>query len=143
MKIATPLMIAIMSCGLLGAAKAEEITLFCVVSQQDGPRQDLFVKVSDGRVSYGSSMSALVAAESMNKGSLSVSGGEISFRQTWPSSHVQWDWSIDRASGGISIKYINTQNNKVFLTKRGSCDGRLAKRRAASRRLAFIAIDLL
>jgi hypothetical protein len=116
-------MIAIMSCGLLGAAKAEEITLSCVVSQQDAPRQDLFVKVSDGRVFYGSSMSALVAAESMNKGSLSVSSGEISFRQTWPSTHVQWDWSIDRASGGISIKYINTQNNKAFLTKRGSCTG--------------------
>jgi hypothetical protein len=123
MKIATPLMIAITSCGLLGAAKAEEITLSCVVSQQDGPRQDLFVKVSGGRVSYGSSMSALVPAESMNKGSLSVSSGEISFRQTWPSTHVQWDWSIDRASGGISIKYINTQNNKAFLTKRGSCTG--------------------
>jgi len=123
MKIATPLMIAIMSCGLLGPAKAEEITLSCVVSQQDGPRQDLFVKVSGGRVSYGSSMSALVPAESMNKGSLSVSSGEISFRQTWPSTHVQWDWSIDRASGGISIKYINTQNNKAFLTKRGSCTG--------------------
>jgi hypothetical protein len=123
MKIATPLMIAITSCGLLGAAKAEEITLSCVVSQQDGPRQDLFVKVSGGRVSYGSSISALVPAESMNKGSLSVSSGEISFRQTWPSTHVQWDWSIDRASGGISIKYINTQNNKAFLTKRGSCTG--------------------
>ena len=123
MKIATPLMIAITSCGLLGAAKAEEITLSCVVSQQDGPRQDLFVKVSGGRVSYGSSMSALVPAESMNKGSLSVSSGEISFRQTWPSTHVQWDWSIDRASGGISIKYINPQNNKAFLTKRGSCTG--------------------
>jgi len=123
MKIATPLMIAITSCGLLGAAKAEEITLSCVVSQQDGPRQDLCVKVSGGRVSYGSSMSALVPAESMNKGSLSVSSGEISFRQTWPSTHVQWDWSIDRASGGISIKYINTQNNKAFLTKRGSCTG--------------------
>ena len=123
MKVATPLMIAIMSCGLLSPAKAEEITLSCVVSQQDGPRQDLFVKVSGGRVSYGSSMSALVPAESMNKGSLSVSSGEISFRQTWPSTHVQWDWSIDRASGGISIKYINTQNNKAFLTKRGSCTG--------------------
>jgi hypothetical protein len=59
MKVATPLMIAIMSCGLLGPAKAEEITLSCVVSQQDAPRQDLFVKVSDGRVFYGSSMSAL------------------------------------------------------------------------------------
>ncbi len=124
MKIATPLMIAVMSCGLLGAAKAEEIMLSCVVAQQDGPRQDLLVKVSDGRVFYGSSMSALVAAESMNKGSLSVSSGQISFRQTWPSSHVQWDWSIDRASGGISIKYINTQNNKVFLTKKGACEGR-------------------
>ena len=66
----------------------------CVVSQQDAPRQDLFVKVSDGRVFYGSSMSALVAAESMNKGSLSVSSSQISFKQTWPSNHVQWDWSI-------------------------------------------------
>ena len=123
MKIATPLMIAIMSCGLLGSAKAEEIILSCVVSQQDAPRQDLFVKVSDGHVFYGSSMSGLVAAESMNKGSLSISGGQISFRQTWPSNHVQWDWSIDRASGEISIKYINTENKKVFLTKRGSCAG--------------------
>ena len=124
MKAATPLMIAIMSCGLLGPAKAEEITLFCVVSQQDGPRQNLFVKVSDGHVSYGQSMSALVAAESMNKGSLAVTSGEISFRQSWPSNHLQWDWSIDRASGGISIKYINTENKRVFLTKRGSCEGR-------------------
>ncbi len=124
MKVATPLMIVVMSCGLLGPAKAEEITLFCVVSQQDAPRQNLFVKVSEGRVFYGQSASDLVAAESMNKGSLAVSGGQISFRQTWPSSHVQWDWSIDRASGDISIKYINTENKKVFLTKRGSCEGR-------------------
>ena len=97
--------------------------LSCVVSQQEGPRQDLFVKVSNGLVFYGPSREALVAAESMNKGSLSVSGDQISFRQTWPSNHVQWDWSIDRASGDISIKYINTQNRKVFLTKRGSCAG--------------------
>ena len=123
MRIATPLMIAIMSCGLIGPAKAEEIMLSCVVAQQDGPKQDLIVKVSDGRVFYGPSTAALVAAESMNKGSLSVSGGQISFRQTWPSNHVQWDWNIDRASGGITIKYINTGNNKAFLTKRGSCAG--------------------
>ncbi len=123
MKIASPVMIAISSCGLLGPAKAEEIMLSCVVSQQDAPRQDLFVKVSEGRVFYGSAISALVAAESMNKGSLSVSSRQISFRQTWPSNHVQWDWSIDRGSGDISIKYINTENKKVFLTKRGSCAG--------------------
>jgi|GEM_PF-2673509 hypothetical protein len=123
MKIATPLMIAITSCGLLGSAKAQEIMLSCVVSSQDAPKQDLFVKVSEGRVFYGSSMSALVPAESMNKGSLSIGGGQISFRQTWPSNHVQWDWSIDRASGDITIKYINTENKKAFLTKRGSCSG--------------------
>ena len=124
MKLAVLLMTAIVTCGLLGPARAEEISLSCVVSQQDAPKQDLFVKVNEGRVFYGSSPSALVPAESMNKGSLSVIGAQISFRQTWPSNHVQWDWSIDRASGGISIKYINTENNKVFLTKRGSCAGR-------------------
>ncbi len=92
MKIATPLMIAVMSCGLLGAAKAEEITLSCVVSQQDGPRQDLFVKVSDGRVSYGSSMSALVAAEFHEQG---LAFGERR------SNFVQADLAVEPCAMGL------------------------------------------
>lgn len=121
MKIATPAMIAIMCCGLLRAAKADEIALSCVIAAQDAPKQDLFVKISDGRVFYGASASTMIAAESLNRGSLAVSGDHISFRQIWPSSHVQWDWSINRGSGEIIIKYVNMGNNKAFLTKRGSC----------------------
>jgi hypothetical protein len=123
MKIATCLAVASALCGLLGPAKAEEILLSCVVSSKEAPKQDLFVKVSGGRVFYGSAMSSLVAAESLNKGSLSISNSHIAFRQTWPASHVQWDWNIDRDTGNIGIKYINTENKRVFLTKTGSCAG--------------------
>jgi hypothetical protein len=123
MKTATSLAAVIALCGLLSPAKAEEILLSCVVSSKEAPKQDLFVKVSGGRVFYGSAMSSLVAAESLNKGSLSISNSHIAFRQTWPASHVQWDWSIDRDAGNIGIKYINTENKRVFLTKTGSCTG--------------------
>jgi hypothetical protein len=123
MKTTAPLAIALTLCGFLSPARAEEILLSCVVASQDAPKQNLLVKVSDGHVFYGQTMASLVAAGSMNKGSLSVGNGHISFRQTWPASHVQWDWSIDRGSGDISIKYINTANKRVFLTKRGLCTG--------------------
>ncbi|MGA8169732.1 MAG: hypothetical protein WB816_02675 [Methylocystis sp.] len=123
MKPTTPLAITLALCGLHDQAKAEQLVLACVVSSTDAPPQSLFVKVSDGNVFYGASMDSLIAAQSMNKGSLSVSNSHVAFRQTWPANHVQWDWNIDRDTGNIAIKYIDMGSKRTFLTKKGSCTG--------------------
>lgn len=122
MKLAKILSLAMVVCAV-SRAEAEEISLSCVVSSQGSAPQNLIVKISEGRVRYGASATELANADSMVKGSLSISASQISFRQTWPATHVQWDWSINRGNGAINIKYINTATKKPFLTKRGECGG--------------------
>ncbi|HMK90286.1 MAG TPA: hypothetical protein VK446_11725 [Methylocystis sp.] len=107
--------------GLLcaGAARAESVALSCQIASKEGPSQDLSVEIANGRVRYGSGGSALVEAQSIS--GFSMNGGSIAFRQNFPSERVVWDWTIDRASGAITIKYVNTANSSTFLTKRGTC----------------------
>jgi len=121
MKPATALSAALILTALVSQAKAEEILLSCVLSSPDLPRQDLIIKVSNGRIAYGSTMASLVDVETIDKGSLSIKDSHIAFKQTWSDTHVQWDWNIYRDSGDISIRYINTENRKQFLQKKGSC----------------------
>ena len=106
MKPATALSAALILTALISQAKAEEILLSCVLSSPDLPRQDLIIKVSNGRIAYGSTMASLVDVETIDKGSLSIKDSHIAF---------------DRDSGDISIRYINTENRKQFLQKKGSC----------------------
>jgi hypothetical protein len=123
MKAATALSIAVILASFVGHAQAEEILFSCMVSSQDTAKQKLIVKIKDGHVSYGADMASLVGADSIIKGSLAIDGGHIAFKQTWARSHVEWDWNIDRGAGAISIKYVNTENKKTYLNKKGSCVG--------------------
>ncbi len=123
MKKAILLSAALVMSGAVNQAKAEDVFLSCVLSSQELPRQDLVIQIRDGHVLYGSSAGNLVKVETIDKGSLSVSKNRVAFRQTWLDTKVQWDWSIDRESGDISIRYINTENKKQFLQKKGTCTG--------------------
>ena len=107
---------------LLGAsARAEDIALTCSVSSASFPSQDIVLRIQGGRVSYGSDAQSLIDAESIEKSSLVVKSDKIAFKQLFASTRVAWEWKIDRASGDIEIKYINTENGKPFLTKKGKC----------------------
>lgn len=100
------------------APRAQTVSLSCHVASAEGVQNDLIVEVGNGHVRYGASGDSLVAAQVT---SLSTGGETISFKQNFPSTNTVWDWSIDRASGAITIRYINTRNGKAYLTKRGSC----------------------
>jgi hypothetical protein len=115
----TSLLLALALWAPASAARAESVSLSCEISSSVSPPQDLIVEVRDGHVRYGSSASSLVEAGSISN--FTASGDVISFKQNFPATHVTWDWTIDRASGAITIKYINSANGKTFLTKRGSC----------------------
>jgi hypothetical protein len=121
MKRAILLSAAVVVVGFVHQAKAEDMLLSCVLSSQELPRQDLVIQIKDGHVLYGSSAQNLVNAETIDKGSLSVSKNRVAFKQTWSDTKVQWDWNIDRETGDISIRYINTENKKQFLQKKGTC----------------------
>ena len=118
MKIARPPLLALLLLAAASAARAQSVTLSCHVASAEGIQNDLIVEVGNGHVRYGASGDSLVAAQ---VNSLSTGGETISFKQNFPSTNTVWDWSIDRASGEITIRYINTRNGKPFLTKRGSC----------------------
>lgn len=113
------LLLALAVWGIAADARAESLYLSCEISSTEGPRQDLIVEVRDGYVRYGQSASGLVEAGSISK--FAANGALISFKQNFPETQVVWDWTIDRAAGAISIRYINSANGKTFLTKRGSC----------------------
>jgi len=118
MKIAKLFFLALMLLAP-GGLRAESLTLSCHVASSEGVHNDLVVEIGNGRVRYGASGESLVDAQSVK--ALSVGGSEISFTQSFPSTNTMMDWTIDRASGAIMIKYINTRNSKPFLTKRGAC----------------------
>jgi hypothetical protein len=119
MNAARGLLLALAAWGLAVDARAESFYLSCQISSTEGPQQDLIVEVSDGGVRYGPSASGLVEAGSISK--FAANGALISFKQNFPETGVVWDWTIDRAAGAITIKYISSANGKTFLTKRGSC----------------------
>jgi len=107
---------------LLGAsARAEDVSLTCSVSSASFPNQEIFLQIKGGRISYGSDKDSLVEAESIEKASLVVKPDRIAFKQLFASTRVAWEWKIERATGGIEIKYVNTENGKSFLTKKGKC----------------------
>ncbi len=121
MKKAIIFIAATMFTGLAAQAHAEDIFLSCVLSSQELPEQNLVIQVKNGRILYGANASSLVSADTIDKGSLVLTKSRIAFKQSWRDTKVQWDWNIDRDTGDISIRYINLQNNKQFLQKKGSC----------------------
>jgi hypothetical protein len=121
MKKTIILSLAIMTTALAAPAKAEDLQLSCVISSAELPQQNLVVQIRDGRIFYGATASTLVSADTIDKGSLSISKSRIAFRQSWADTKVQWDWNIDLETGDISIRYINLVNHKQFLQKKGSC----------------------
>ncbi len=123
MKTAAPISLFILLLGFAAPARAEEILLSCSFASEGGPRQDIVLEVANGRVRYGSSAASMVKVDSLERSSLVVSGAHIGFKQIWPATHVAWDWSIDRASGAMTLKYISTANGKSFLKKTGTCAG--------------------
>lgn len=119
MNTARTLLLALALWGLAAEARAASVFLSCRISSEEGPQQDLFVEVRDGHVRYGSSATSLVDAQSIK--SFVANGAAIRFKQSFASTQVMWDWTIDRVSGAITIRYVNSVNGKTFLTKRGSC----------------------
>ncbi|HXY59648.1 MAG TPA: hypothetical protein VEH76_13835 [Methylocystis sp.] len=119
MKIASPSLLALLLLFPACAPRAETVALSCHVASAEGAQNDLVVEIGNGHVRYGPSGDALVAAQSIS--GFSEGGETIRFKQNFPATHTVWDWSIDRSSGEITIKYINTLNGKPFLTKRGTC----------------------
>jgi hypothetical protein len=115
------LSLAIMTSALAAPAKAQDFQLSCVISSAELPQQNLVVQVRDGHILYGATASSLVSADTIDKGSLSITKSRIAFRQSWADTKVQWDWNIDLETGDISIRYINLVNHKQFLQKTGSC----------------------
>ena len=120
MKKAPTLALLLPLLGLASPAQAENALLACQIASQEGVRQDIVLEVRDSRVRYGSSPSSMVVVELAGK-SLVANSETISFKQNFPSTGVVWNWSVDRASGEITIKYVNSRNGKTFLTKTGSC----------------------
>jgi hypothetical protein len=105
----------------LAPAQAEDITLTCSVGSESFPSQAIYLQIKDGRISYGSDKDSLVDAESIEKSSLVVKSDKIAFKQLFASTRVAWEWKIDRSAGKIEIRYVNTENGKPFLTKKGTC----------------------
>jgi len=123
MKNAALLLFPLVLFGLATQAKAEQISLSCSIASEGAPKQDIVLEIRDGRVRYGSDRSSLVAITSIAGSSLVANSGVIAFKQLFPASHVAWDWRVDRATGEITIRYINTGNGKQFLKKSGTCAG--------------------
>ncbi len=123
MKYAICRLVAVASLALASPALAESVMLSCQVSSQQSGPQDIVIEIRDGRVRYGSSASSMVDATSLSRSSLVVSGGVIAFKQVFPSTHVTWDWRIDRGSGAIHITYLYSGSGRSFLHKTGSCRG--------------------
>lgn len=123
MKTAAPLsfFFVILSLGTAAPARAEQILLSCAFAADNGPRQDIMLEIANGRVRYGSSAASMVNVDSLERASLVANAERIAFKQAWPATHVAWNWSIDRASGAMTIKEVNTNNGKSFLTKTGAC----------------------
>jgi hypothetical protein len=105
------------------AAHATPITLTCSLGQEGMPKQEVILEIEDGAVRLGSDRENIVDAQSLEKRSLVVKKDVITFRQMFAATRVAWDWKIDRASGAVTQKYINTETGKSFLTKTGSCSG--------------------
>jgi hypothetical protein len=125
MKTAAPLsfFFVVLSLSLAAPARAEQILLSCSFAADNGPRQDIALEIANGRVRYGSNAGSMVNVDSLERSSLVANAGRIAFKQVWPATHVAWNWSIDRASGALTINYVNTNNGKSFLTKTGTCGG--------------------
>ena len=104
-------------------AQAAPITLTCSLGQEGMPQQEVILQIDDGAVRLGSDQENIVDAQSLEKHSLVVKKDVISFRQMFAATRVAWDWKIDRASGKVTQKYINTETGKSFMTKTGSCTG--------------------
>ncbi len=104
-------------------AWAAPITLTCSLGQEGMPKTEVILEIDDGAVRLGSDRENIVDAQSLEKRSLVVKKDVISFRQMFAATRVAWDWKIDRASGKVTQKYINTENGKSFLTKTGDCSG--------------------
>jgi hypothetical protein len=104
-------------------ARAAPITLTCSLGQEGMPKTEVILEIDDGAVRLGSDRENIVDAQSLEKRSLVVKKDVISFRQMFAATRVAWDWKIDRASGKVTQKYINTENGKSFLTKTGDCSG--------------------
>jgi len=104
-------------------AKAAPVTLTCSLGQEGMPQQEVILQIDDGAVRLGSDQENIVDAQSLEKHSLVVKKDVISFRQMFAATRVAWDWKIDRASGKVTQKYINTETGKSFLTKTGTCSG--------------------
>jgi hypothetical protein len=105
------------------AAQAAPVTLTCSLGQEGMPQQEVILQIDDGAVRLGSDQENIVDAQSLEKHSLVVKKDVISFRQMFAATRVAWDWKIDRASGKVTQKYINTETGKSFLTKSGTCTG--------------------
>ena len=105
------------------AAQAAPITLTCSLGQEGMPKTDVILEIDDGVVRLGSDRENIVDAQSLEKRSLVIKKDVISFRQMFAATRVAWDWKIDRASGKVTQKYINTETGKSFLTKTGDCSG--------------------
>jgi hypothetical protein len=105
------------------AAQAAPDTLTCSLGQEGMPQQEVILQIDDGAVRLGSDQENIVDAQSLEKHSLVVKKDVISFRQMFAATRVAWDWKIDRASGKVTQKYINTETGKSFLTKTGNCTG--------------------
>jgi len=105
------------------AAKAAPVTLTCTLGQEGMPQQEVILEIEDGAVRLGSDRENIVDAQSLEKHSLVIKKEVISFRQMFAATRVAWDWKIDRATGKVTQKYINTETGKPFLTKTGSCSG--------------------
>ncbi len=104
-------------------ARAAPITLTCSLGQEGMPKTEVILEIDDGVVRLGSDRENIVDAQSLEKRSLVVKKDVISFRQMFAATRVAWDWKIDRATGKVTQKYINTENGKSFLTKTGDCSG--------------------
>jgi hypothetical protein len=104
-------------------AQAAPVTLTCSLGQEGMPQQAVILQIDDGAVRLGSDQENIVDAQSLEKHSLVVKKDVISFRQMFAATRVAWDWKIDRASGKVTQKYINTETGKSFLTKTGTCTG--------------------
>ena len=104
-------------------AKAAPVTLTCSLGQEGMPKQEVILEIEDGSVRLGSDRENIVDAQSLEKRSLVVKKDMISFRQMFAATRVAWDWKIDRATGKVTQKYINTETGKSFLTKVGDCSG--------------------
>ncbi|ARN80107.1 hypothetical protein [Methylocystis bryophila] len=104
-------------------AEAAPVTLTCSLGQEGMPKQELVLEIEDGGVRLGSDHENIVDAQSLEKRSLVIKKDLISFRQMFAATRVAWDWKIDRATGKVTQKYINTETGKPFLTKTGDCTG--------------------